>query len=83
MKAANQSKNMNAPIRRDTISNLLQREMSRWGISKARLIRRARAVGVSGVRVEEALAGNPGWLREWSQGAIEDWIWMIRTAWNH
>lgn len=74
---------MNSNFRRESVSEILVREMSRWGISKARLIRRARAVGVSGVRVEEALAGNPGWLREWSQGAIEDWIWMIRTAWNH
>jgi hypothetical protein len=65
---------------RESVSAILQSEMSRWGISKARLVRRARSVGVSGVRIEQALAGDPGWLREWTAGALEGWVCMIRTA---
>jgi hypothetical protein len=72
------SKSMEAT--RESVSAILQSEMSRWGISKARLVRRARSVGVSGVRIEQALAGDPGWLREWTAGALEGWVCMIRTA---
>ena len=60
---------------------VLNYEMTRWGISKARLIRRARASQVTATRVCEALAGNPGSVHsKWNDEMIRDWSEMIRTA---
>lgn len=70
----------NAPCSSFHARAVILAEMKRWGISKARLVRRARAVGISRSRVEEALAGDPGWLKRWTFGAVDDWVWMIRTA---
>lgn len=60
---------------------VLNYEMTRWGISKARLIRRARASQVTATRVCEALAGNPGSVHsKWNDEMLRDWSEMIRTA---
>ncbi len=58
------------------------RWMTRWGISKARLIRRARQMGVTRARVEEVLTtGSAGWLGQWREEYRRDWQEMVQTAW--
>lgn len=59
----------------------LRAEMDRFGITAARLRRHARTLGVTGVRVDEALRGEAGWLKAWTSGAVRDWVDMIRGAW--
>lgn len=59
----------------------LRAEMERFGITPARLRRHARTLGVSSVRVDEALRGEAGWLKAWNAGAVRDWVEMIRGAW--
>lgn len=73
----------NNDTNRATIAAMFAREMKRWGVSKARLTRRAREFQTPEIRVREALAGNPGRLGRWNEVAIDDWIRMIRTAWNY
>jgi len=65
------------------VAGKIRNEMKRWGISRPRLIRRARADGVTGVRVDQVLAGSPGWLGQWTTFAIEEWREKVRTAWNY
>ena len=60
---------------------ILASEMRRFGISKARLIRRAKVSQVTAARVHEALTGNPGAGRtRWNELMLQDWSEMIRTA---
>lgn len=55
--------------------------MGRYGITTKRLVAHAKAFGVSSRRVHQALRGEPGWLKTWSEGALADWEDMIQTAW--
>lgn len=68
-------------MQNEHVANILAREMKRFGITAARLRRHARTVGVTGVRVDQVLAGRPGWLGKWTEAGIRDWIDMIRNAW--
>lgn len=65
------------------VKAVLRHEMTRWGISRARLIRRARAAQVTERRVIEALEGNPGWIQRWTDVALNDWVEMIRTSFTY
>jgi hypothetical protein len=64
------------------VASAIRREMKRLGITRPRLTRCAKAAGVTGARVNQALAGDPGWLKTWSHGALADWLEMVRTAWR-
>lgn len=75
---------MNITYSNGNAAAVLNYEMTRWGISKARLIRRARASQVTATRVCEALAGIPGSIHSrWNDEMLRDWSEMIRTAFTY
>lgn len=60
----------------------IRREMSRFGITEARLRRHCwQSSKITRARVCEVLAGNPGWAREFNSAILADWIELVRTAW--
>lgn len=60
----------------------IRREMKRLGITRPRLARCANFFGVRTVRVNQALRGEAGWLKVWTEGALADWLEMVRRAWQ-
>lgn len=71
------------PLLNLTVQRRLGYELARWGITPARLARCAwRAYRIPRRRVDEALAGIPGHLVRWTEHAVDDWILMIREAWQ-
>lgn len=73
--------NPETPYSNGHAAAILAAEMRRWGISRARLVRRAGASQVTETRVREALTGNPGAGRRcWNEAMLRDWSEMIRTA---
>jgi hypothetical protein len=66
-----------------SVKNIIAAEMAQYGITVARLARYARATyGISRARVDQAVNGEAGWLGQWNQQAIRDWIEMVRGAWQ-
>lgn len=61
----------------------LRDELTRFGITEARLRRHAwHSYRITRARVEAVLhRGDPGHLKEWTNDNLRDWIDMIRTAW--
>jgi hypothetical protein len=65
-------------------ANMIYREMNRWGISKARLVRRAKASQVTAKRVSEAMKGIPAAGAScWNEAMIQDWLEMVRTSFTY
>lgn len=64
------------------VASSIRREMKRLGITRPRLARCANAANVRTARVNQALRGEAGWLGVWTEGALADWLEMVRTAWR-
>lgn len=75
-----------SPNKRNDMSNghfiaMIRSEMKSLGISKARLVRHCRTLGITAARVEQALKGDPGWRGKWNECSLRDWLEAVRGAW--